>query len=103
LLASLIADFTPVLFTVGAASHMGCTDALADYWMSDVITPALADGGVGRPLETLTRIASQSWKERGVCDECAESKKVEWGETANDVWEKVGGWVEEAEKEFRRD
>ncbi|KAH9063521.1 hypothetical protein EDB87DRAFT_1673568 [Lactarius vividus] len=103
LLSSLIADFTPVLFTVGAASHMQCTDALADYWMSDVITPALADGGVGHPLETLTRIASQSWKERGVCEECVESKKVEWGDTAKDIWEKIGGWVEEAEKEFRRD
>ncbi|KAN0133693.1 hypothetical protein V8E53_008417 [Lactarius tabidus] len=103
LLASLITDFTPVLFTVGAASHMPCTEALADYWMSDVITPALADGGVGRPLETLARIASQPWKERGVCDECVESKKVEWGEAAKDVWEKTGGWVEEAEKEFRKD
>ncbi|KAH9005063.1 hypothetical protein EDB86DRAFT_3061917 [Lactarius hatsudake] len=103
LLSSLIEDFTPVLFTVGAASHMQCTDALADYWMSDVITPALADGGVGRPLETLTRIASQSWKEWGVCEECVESKKVEWGDTAKDIWEKIGGWVEEAEKEFHRD
>ena len=81
---------------------MQCTDALADYWMNDVITPALADGGVGRPLETLTCIASQPWKEKGVCDECVESKKAEWSETAKDVWEKVGGWVEEAEKEFSR-
>ena len=103
LLASLIADFTPVLFTVGAASHMPCTEAVADYWMSDVITPALADGGVGRPLETLTHIASQPWKEWGVCDECVESKKEEWGDTAKDIWEKIGGWVEEAEKEFRKD
>jgi len=103
LLALLIADFTPVLFTVGAASHMQCTDTLADYWMSDVIAPALADGGVGRPLETLMRIASQPWKERGMCAECVESKKVEWGETAKDIWEKVGGWVEEAENKFPRD
>jgi hypothetical protein len=101
LLASLIADFTPVLFTVSAASHMVCTDIIADRWMSDVITPALADGGVGCPLETLARIASLSWKEKGLCDECVECKKAEWGETAKDVWEKVGGWVEEAEKEFR--
>ena len=81
---------------------MQCTDALADCWMSDVIAPALADGGVGRPLETLTRIASQPWKERGVCDDCVEIKKVEWGETARDVWAKIGGWVKEAEIEFRR-
>jgi hypothetical protein len=101
LLASLIADFTPVLFTVDAASHMACTETIADNWMSDVIAPALADGGVGRPLETLARIASLPWKEKGLCDECVESKKTGWDETAKDVWEKVGGWVEEAEREFR--
>lgn len=101
LLASLIADFTPVLFTVCAASHMACTDIIADRWMTDVIAPALADGGVGRPLETLARIASLLWNEMGVCDVCVESKKVEWSETAKDVWEKTGGWIEEAEKEFR--
>ncbi|KAI0005948.1 hypothetical protein BJV74DRAFT_984655 [Russula compacta] len=101
LLASIIADFTPVLFTICAASHMGCTDAIADRWMVDVISPALADGGVGRPLETLARIASLPWNETGVCNECVESKKAEWDETAKDVWEKVGQWVEEAEKEFR--
>jgi hypothetical protein len=100
LLASLIADFTPVLFTVSAASHMACTDVIAERWMSDVITPALADGDVGRPLETLDRIASLSWKEMGLCDECVEGKKIEWSETAKDVWEKVGVWIEEAEKEF---
>ncbi|KAI0277708.1 hypothetical protein BGY98DRAFT_1097261 [Russula aff. rugulosa BPL654] len=101
LLASLITDFTPVLFTVCAASHMACTDIIADHWMTDVITPALADGGVGRPLETLDRIASVSWNEMGVCDECVESKKIEWSETAKDVWENIGGWIEDAEKEFR--
>jgi len=101
LLASLITDFTPVLFTVGVASHMACTEIIADYWMNDVITPALADSGVGHPLETLARITSLSWGEWGLCDECLESKKVEWSETAKDIWEKVGGWVEEAEKEFQ--
>jgi hypothetical protein len=100
LLASLIEDFTPVLFTVSAASHMACTDIIADRWMIDVITPALADDGVGRPLETLARIASLSWKEKGLCDECAENKRTEWSETAKEVWEKVGGWVNEAEKEL---
>jgi hypothetical protein len=80
---------------------MACTDIIADRWMTDVITPALADGGVGRPLETLDRIAALSWNEMGVCDECVESKKIEWSETANNVWEKIGGWIEDAEKEFR--
>ncbi|KAI9510260.1 hypothetical protein F5148DRAFT_617250 [Russula earlei] len=101
LLGSLIEDFTPVLFTVCAASHMACTDIIADHWMTDVITPALVDSGVGRPLETLALIASLSWSEWGVCNECVESKKAEWNDTAKDVWEKVGGWVEEAEREVR--
>ncbi|KAH9966578.1 hypothetical protein BC827DRAFT_1264543 [Russula dissimulans] len=101
LLASLVADFTPVLFTICPASHMACTEVIADYWMNDVITPALADSGVGHPLETLARIASLSWGEWGLCGECVESKKVEWSETAKDIWEKVGRWVEEAEKEFK--
>jgi hypothetical protein len=52
LLASLIMDFTPVLFTVCAASHMACTDIVADRWITDAITPVLADGGIGDPLET---------------------------------------------------
>jgi hypothetical protein len=80
---------------------MACTDIIADRWMTDVITPALADGGVGRPLETLDRIASLPWNEMGVCGECVESKKTEWSETAKDIWENIGGWIEDAEKEFR--
>lgn len=80
---------------------MDCTDTIADRWMIDVISPALTDGGVGRPLETLARIASLPWNEMGVCNECVESKKAEWNETAKDVWDKVGEWVEEAVKEFR--
>lgn len=80
---------------------MACTDIIADYWMIDVITPALADGGVGHPLETLARMASLSWGERGLCDECVEGKKIEWNETAKDVWEKVSSWLDEAENEFR--
>ena len=80
---------------------MACTDIIADRWMIDVITPALADGGVGCPLETLARMASLSWKERGLCDDCVESKKFEWRETAKGVWENVGSWIEEGESEFR--
>ncbi|KAA1478419.1 hypothetical protein DENSPDRAFT_885864 [Dentipellis sp. KUC8613] len=34
LLAALVADFMPTLLTVGAASHMECTDILADRWMA---------------------------------------------------------------------
>ena len=71
--------------------------------MSDVITPALADGGVGRPLETLARIMAWPWNEQGVCDECVEIMRAEWSEMASMVWEKVSRWVEEAEKVFFRD
>jgi hypothetical protein len=81
---------------------MACTDIVADRWMDDVITPALADGELGRPFEALARMAAAPWKEKGVCDECVESMKVEWGEIASKLWEKVGGWVEEAEKQSCR-
>ncbi|KAI0316341.1 hypothetical protein OF83DRAFT_1127480 [Amylostereum chailletii] len=99
LLAALISDFTPTLFTVGGAHHMACTDALADRWMSDVIAPALADGGVGRPLETLARIGARDWGGAGVCAECVRAKSEEWEGEARAIWGKMDGWIEEAERE----
>ncbi|KAI0063409.1 hypothetical protein BV25DRAFT_1854453 [Artomyces pyxidatus] len=98
LLASIIEDFTPVLFTVGAAGHMECTDVLADHWMTAVISPALADGGVGRPLEELARISEKNWSQEGVCDACVIAKRKEWDEVAGGVWESVSKWVVEAEQ-----
>ena len=100
LLSSIISDFTPLLFTVGATSHMECTDVLADRWMFVVISPALADGGVGKPLETLHRMSEWNWKEEGICDSCVQGKKDEWEMEARAVWEKMDGWIAAAEIEF---
>ncbi|TFY69867.1 hypothetical protein EVG20_g2980 [Dentipellis fragilis] len=97
LLAALVADFTPLLFTVGAASHMECTDILAERWMADVIGPSLVDGGVARPLETLARVSEWDWAGAGVCKECVEKKREEWAEEAGKIWDAVPGWVKEAE------
>ncbi|THH13831.1 hypothetical protein EW146_g6432 [Bondarzewia mesenterica] len=96
-LSSLISDFTPLLFTVGATSHMGCTDILADCWMDVVISPALADGGVGRPLETLQRMADWDWEKEGICESCAKEKRQEWAEEARGIWQRMGGWIIGAE------
>jgi len=99
-MASLIEDFTPTLFTVGTAQHMACTDVLAERWMDDVIAPALADGGVGRPMETLARIqtlAAGSWRERGVCESCVVRLHDEWENERKAIWEWMGRWIKEAE------
>lgn len=76
---------------------MECTDAIADHWMPDVIAPALADGGVGRPLEELARIAERPWGEEGVCADCVRGKKEELQGVAEELWAKFGVWVNEAE------
>ncbi|VDB89629.1 unnamed protein product [Peniophora sp. CBMAI 1063] len=99
-LASLIADFTPTLFTVGAAQHMACTDVIAERWMDDVIGPALADGGVGTPLETLRRIegVAEGWREHGLCEGCVGWLRGEWEGEREKIWGRLGAWIEEAER-----
>lgn len=101
MLASIILDFTPSLFTVGAAQHMACTDILAERWMEDVISPALSDGGVSRPLETLARIqilAGDGWRKRGVCDACVDWLHGQWESERTAIWDKLDGWIVEAEQ-----
>ncbi|KZT00056.1 uncharacterized protein LAESUDRAFT_816729 [Laetiporus sulphureus 93-53] len=93
LLASLLSHFTPVLFTVPTASHMPCTDALAEAWMPRVIAPALAADGLCRPLETLQTIIDIDWAARGVCQECVVQKREEWCAEQRAVWEKMDGWL----------
>jgi hypothetical protein len=79
---------------------MACTDVLAERWMDDVIGPALVDGGVGHPLETITRIqhlAAGAWKARGVCDDCVKWLQSEWQNEKSSVWKKLDRWIDEAE------
>jgi hypothetical protein len=63
--------------------------------MDLVIGPALADGGVSQPIETLQNIIDVDWKSLGMCDECIAQKKVEWKGEMDVVWEKIDEWLQE--------
>ncbi|KAG5644410.1 hypothetical protein DXG03_008577 [Asterophora parasitica] len=91
--SSLISHFTPILFTPPATPHMACTDVFADTWMSLVIAPAIASGGVTRPIETLEGWKGEEWKAHGLCDACVEEKKAEWGEEQGKIWEMMDLWL----------
>ncbi|KAH9910788.1 uncharacterized protein BXZ73DRAFT_57734 [Epithele typhae] len=93
LLENLVSHFTPVLFTVATAGHMACTDILAEQWMSLVISPALEDNGLTRPLETLERIIGIDWRKEGLCEECVRDKTEEWRGEQETVWEAMDAWV----------
>ncbi|KAI1791731.1 hypothetical protein LXA43DRAFT_1010249 [Ganoderma leucocontextum] len=94
LLESLVAQFTPVLFTVATAGHMACTDVFAEKWMPLVIQPALDDNGLCRPLETLESIIAIDWAAEGVCAECVKVKTEEWRGEQRGLWEKMDAWLE---------
>ncbi|KAL1721962.1 hypothetical protein EV715DRAFT_270826 [Schizophyllum commune] len=94
LLASMVDHFTPTLFTPAATPHRACTDVLADTWMDLVISPALMDGGVGRPLETLERMKNVPWAEKGLCAECVQEKAQEWTEEQENVWNLMDVWLD---------
>lgn len=89
----LIAHFTPLLFTVATAAHMGCTDVFAEQWMPAVIAPALAGNGLCRPVETLREIQRVRWEELGLCAACCAEKRAEWEEEVRVVWDRVGEWL----------
>lgn len=72
---------------------MECTDVIADQWMPEVISPALANDGVYRPLESLESMKKVDWKGLGVCDSCVKDKHDEWDGEADEVWRKLGGWI----------
>ncbi|KAL1743386.1 hypothetical protein HDZ31DRAFT_83428 [Schizophyllum fasciatum] len=94
LLASMVDHFTPTLFTPAATPHRECTDVFADTWMDLVISPALMDGGVGRPLETLERMKNIPWAEKGLCSECVREKAQEWSEEQQSVWAMMDVWLD---------
>lgn len=93
LLDSLVDHFTPILFTVATASHMACTDVFAESWMPLVITPALSNNGLCRPLETLETIIKLDWRAQGICEECVKEKTEEWRGEQKVVWENMDGWL----------
>ncbi|KAK7031173.1 hypothetical protein VNI00_013588 [Paramarasmius palmivorus] len=96
LMQRLIDQFTPLLFTPPATSHMACTDIVADRWMPLVIAPALSEGGTGKPLEELERLKNLDWEKEGVCGSCASDKRDEWTEEQRTIWKLLDGWIKEA-------
>jgi hypothetical protein len=86
--------FTPILFTPAATPHMACTDVFANTWMSLVIEPALDNGGVYKPLETLQDIIDVDWGKHGLCPSCVNEKRDEWHGEQQNVWERMGGWTD---------
>ncbi|ESK81750.1 hypothetical protein Moror_16744 [Moniliophthora roreri MCA 2997] len=98
LMQRLIDQFTPILFTPPATSHMECTDIVADRWMGLVITPALNEGGTGKPLEELERMKRLDWEKEGVCASCAKDKRDEWTEEQQTIWKLLDGWIEEVQR-----
>ena len=62
--------------------------------MARVISPALGDGGVYKPLETLERMKEVAWEQEGVCEECVRDKKEEWTGEQRAVWEAMDAWLE---------
>ena|ERR1700761_8089375 len=68
-------------------------DNLAEHWMALVLTPAIKDSGVYKPLETLQSMRSVNWEAVGVCRECRALKDSEWKEEAERIWAKLDEWL----------
>ena len=66
--------------------------------MARVIAPALEDGGVYKPLETLERMKEVAWEQEGVCEGCVRDKREEWTDEQRAVWEAMGAWLAVEEK-----
>ncbi|KAF9524459.1 hypothetical protein CPB83DRAFT_607900 [Crepidotus variabilis] len=99
LMTRIIEHFTPTLFTPPPTSHMECTDALADTWMTLVIQPAIEDDGVYKPLETLKRMKAIDWEEHGLCAPCVEEKRREWTDEQRLIWRLMDVWLKRPEDE----
>ena len=72
---------------------MECTDVFAEAWMPLVISPALGNNGLCKPIETLQTIIDLDWKEQGLCAECVQVKREEWRGEQKDVWDKLDDWL----------
>jgi hypothetical protein len=93
-MTNIIEYFTPILFTPPATPHMACTDVFAETWMTLVIQPALESDAVYKPLETLERMKSVDWAEKGLCPACVREKREEWTVEQEVIWKRVDGWLE---------
>lgn len=93
LMTGIVEHFTPVLFTPPATPHMACTDVFAEKWMSLVITPAISNSGVCKPLEMLEQIKQIDWAAEGLCVACVREKTQEWTEEQEDIWDKMDLWL----------
>ena len=69
-------------------------DVFADMWMSVVIQPALQNGGVYKPLETLQNIIDIGWGKLGLCVSCVTEKRAEWTREQEGIWEMMDKWVD---------
>lgn len=58
-----------------------------------VISPALGNNGLCKPLETLQAIIELDWKEHGLCEECVQSKREEWKGEQKEVWDRLDSWL----------
>lgn len=95
LMTRVIEHFTPILFTPATTPHMSCTDVFADTWMPLVISPAIGDNGVYKPIETLERMKEIDWDQHGLCATCVVEKREEWTEEQGNIWTLVDKWLEE--------
>jgi hypothetical protein len=59
-----------------------------------VLTPAIAAGGVYKPLETLKAMHGVDWEQVGVCKSCRKDKEEEWIAEASTIWQKLDEWLE---------
>jgi len=63
-----------------------------------VISPAIGDNGVCRPLETLGRLKEIDWAKHGLCAYCVEEKRKEWTEEQMNVWDLMESWMLESDR-----
>lgn len=60
-----------------------------------VISPAIEDSAMGKPLQRLEAMKNVEWKRYGLCEACVKDKIDEWTEEQIVVWGLVDGWISE--------
>jgi hypothetical protein len=116
--AKLLEVFSPTLFQAPPASHMACTDSLADAWLNLVIPAAMASPpplltsaesvpgmeedevtrlsrhiDLGRPLESLRALEEVDWEAQGVCASCTAQRRQECRDDRQAIWDRLPGWL----------